>query len=760
MADSIKRIYELQVKLSQESLASLRKLEGSAKKSEKALNGLQKQAKKLSNSLKAAASAWVAFQVAQSAGAFIRTSDSFTNINSRIRLVTKSTEELNTVYNDLERISLATFSNFESNVSSFQRLKQATDGIGVSTEDLLRVQEGISQTFRISGTDALGAAAATLQLAQALGSGRLAGDEFRSVSEQNVRFLKLLGDSLGVSTGQLKQLAANGKLTTEVIVNALNPALEGLREEASKIDKTVGGGFQNLITSFTSFAGEIDRSIGLTRNLSQALVAMSQALADSAKESRNAEDETSLLVKSQFDWGKTLEQNQVRQNQLNTSIGNFQRLGVTSTKALFKFTSELNQLELKDPFLQLVKAQEDYLTTQERVNDLGRENVGPLILEKLENERRIYKELKVFVEAYAKAKNAAFKKSSESKALSQAAKFAKEYAKGLDESFKANNKFLESIKKPQTELQRLQADLSRVEKIISGSGDPKLAADIQLAADKAEILNKQIDKLEDQQKKDDESNIRSFLAGFDTEQQILDLEALRAELLLLDQVRPEAVKKAVADIDEQISELKTTSKDTASIIEKNMVGWIDSTSDAFVDFAFGAEDAFKNLANSIIKDIARIAAKQAILGKQGADGNFAGGVLSALLNAKGNAFTGPIGSGKSNVIPFAKGGVVSSPTVFPMAQGAGLMGEAGAEAIIPLTRTSNGDLGVKAEGMGGNVVVNIINNTTSDISQTSSTSGGVTTIDVVINQAVSDGIVNGSFDRQLGASFGLNRKGR
>ena len=67
---------------------------------------------------------------------------------------------------------------------------------------------------------------------------------------------------------------------------------------------------------------------------------------------------------------------------------------------------------------------------------------------------------------------------------------------------------------------------------------------------------------------------------------------------------------------------------------------------------------------------------------------------------------GVINQGK--VTPFAYGGIVNKPTLFPMANGAGLMGEAGAEAIMPLRRTASGRLGVEASGGGvGNVVVNV-----------------------------------------------------
>jgi phage-related minor tail protein len=58
-------------------------------------------------------------------------------------------------------------------------------------------------------------------------------------------------------------------------------------------------------------------------------------------------------------------------------------------------------------------------------------------------------------------------------------------------------------------------------------------------------------------------------------------------------------------------------------------------------------------------------------------------------------------------VPFAYGGVVNKPTLFPMANGAGLMGEAGPEAIMPLRRTASGRLGVESSGGVGNVVVNV-----------------------------------------------------
>ena len=66
--------------------------------------------------------------------------------------------------------------------------------------------------------------------------------------------------------------------------------------------------------------------------------------------------------------------------------------------------------------------------------------------------------------------------------------------------------------------------------------------------------------------------------------------------------------------------------------------------------------------------------------------------------AKGGVFA------QNKIVPFAYGGVVNKPTLFPMRDGMGLMGEAGAEAVMPLKRTRQGRLGVEATGGGGNIV--------------------------------------------------------
>ena len=127
-----------------------------------------------------------------------------------------------------------------------------------------------------------------------------------------------------------------------------------------------------------------------------------------------------------------------------------------------------------------------------------------------------------------------------------------------------------------------------------------------------------------------------------------------------------------------------------------VVKGIKGMEDALVEFVMKGTLSFRNLANSIISDMVRIAIQQTITRP------FTNFISGFFENADGNAFV----DGK--VQKYAYGGVVTKPTLFPMANGIGLMGEAGAEAILPLRRGSNGKLGVQSTGGGiGNIVVNV-----------------------------------------------------
>jgi len=140
----------------------------------------------------------------------------------------------------------------------------------------------------------------------------------------------------------------------------------------------------------------------------------------------------------------------------------------------------------------------------------------------------------------------------------------------------------------------------------------------------------------------------------------------------------------------------TSAFDLAKQTEEAFVNAFKGMEDALVKFVQTGKLNFRDLANSIIADLTRMLVRYAIVQPL-----FFGLFPGLKPSAKGNVFA------ENKIVPYAKGGVVSRPTIFPMADGMGLMGEAGPEAVMPLKRGRGGRLGVEASGGVGNIVVNV-----------------------------------------------------
>jgi len=145
-----------------------------------------------------------------------------------------------------------------------------------------------------------------------------------------------------------------------------------------------------------------------------------------------------------------------------------------------------------------------------------------------------------------------------------------------------------------------------------------------------------------------------------------------------------------------------------------------------------------------------------------------GAVISGMVSGSIEAAEGEAqkNNAQGGVYGYAKGGaftnsVVDTPTYFTFSQGTGLMGEAGAEAIMPLTRTQSGELGVRAiGGNGGSAVsITVINNTGQEVETTERTSEDGKEIEIIIGNTFKKQLNNGNFDRDFQGRYGVTKRG-
>lgn len=192
------------------------------------------------------------------------TADAFNNLRARMKLVTGEGPALQDALRGVEAIALSTGSSLESTGNLFSRIATAGREIGVGQAEALKLTESINQAVQISGASAAASDAALTQLIQGLQSGVLRGEEFNSVVEQAPRLAQALADGLGVTRGQLRGLANDGKLSSEAVITALQSQSAALQKEFGQLPATVGRALQNLSTQWTVFVGGLDSASGAT----------------------------------------------------------------------------------------------------------------------------------------------------------------------------------------------------------------------------------------------------------------------------------------------------------------------------------------------------------------------------------------------------------------------------------------------------------------------------------------------------------------
>ncbi|EMB2734011.1 tape measure protein [Serratia marcescens] len=229
--------------------ARLDEMEGRFNATGKAVGSTEKAFSSLSRVAVSLSAALSVQQVAQYANAWV-------DVNNKLVNAVRPTEQLADVTQRVFDISQETRSGLEATATLYGRLERATRSAGTSAEDLAKLTTTINKGLIVSGATTQEASSTMIQLSQALASGVLRGEEFNSISENGSRLAVALADSLGVTVGQLRAMAAEGKLTTDVVVKGLLSQGDVIAKEFGNTIQTMGQAFQIAGNNITKFIGE------------------------------------------------------------------------------------------------------------------------------------------------------------------------------------------------------------------------------------------------------------------------------------------------------------------------------------------------------------------------------------------------------------------------------------------------------------------------------------------------------------------------
>ncbi|EEX4504191.1 phage tail tape measure protein [Escherichia coli] len=701
-----------------------------------------------------------AFAGAFATGHLISLADEWSSVNARLKQASQSSDEFASSQKVLMDISQRTGTAFSDNAALFARSAASMREYGYSADDVLKVTEAISTGLKISGASAAEAGSVITQFSQALAQGVLRGEEFNSVNESGDRIIRALAAGMGVARKDLKAMADDGQLTADKVVPALISQLGILRDEYAAMPETVSDGITKVENAFMAWVGGANEASGATKTLSGALngvagnidtvataagvlVAVgvaryfgnlaSGAMSATAGLVTAARNEVALaeaqlrgtqiatararaavyraqqavaaargtemqiaaearLAVTQERLNRNIAARTAAQNALNSTTAVGSRLmsgalglvggvpGLVMLGAAAWYTLYQNQEQARESARQ-------YALT---IDEIAHKTPSMSLPEASDNEGRTR-------EALTEQNRLIDEQASRVKTLTE-----------IQKQELLRNAALIDQKKIREQLR------AREETLKNDNADARASNDAELLGygqgERVRERMRELQQIRDGYRQKDANLQSQYQTGDISEDFYRQALAQNAQYL----------SERLKDQEAFYAESDAQRADWQKGLQEGLSNWVDSASDYASQAAQLATDGISGMVNnitemlngnkvewrswaaSILQEISKVLMNAAIVngikmaansmsgagGFFGSIGNWLGG---AVANAKGGVYTSANLSAYSNSI-------VDTPTYFAFAKGAGLMGEAGPEAIMPLTRAADGSLGVRAVG--------------------------------------------------------------
>jgi tape measure domain-containing protein len=749
------------------------------------MNRFEAQGRKLNQSVsqmssalggiaKAAAGAVAAFASFSTLNNIVTGAEKVATLKASFEALLGSGERAADMMTRVVSVAQKTGSPLDGVAEATQRLSVALAEVGASNAQISTIAETFIKLGKVSGSSMADVNGALVQFAQGLSSGKLQGDELRSIMERVPLVVQLIAKEMGVSTGEVKKLGAEGKITAEIMANSLLKAASNVNEQFAKLPLTSEQAFNKMQTAATQLAVELDKAFNFSGAKITGLDAIASGLQNlgrfvldvkAAWDSLGFEDKLLAAATAVSALAVTFSGPLVAGITAVTAVlaanpfGAFAVAAAAAAvlvianwdkvKAFFEFglpqglatlnaawnSAMSNILSVTQNVVSsIVKFFGSGVNTIiEQVNSLGGIGEKFGVGFKLDKVAEEFTGLSTKIDEF------------NAKAISSG-----EVAKAYGDLWEgAQNRIKQSGIEAANETEAGAIKIKGATEGIAAAG--KSGADsLDALRQKALAIRESIDPA---------LALKNAISELDT--------MLKAGLLSWEEYG-QAVEKAKEKINGGDS-IKSSIDD----IKDAVTGFAKEFTDKLVDSIFEGKMNFEKFATDIAKTIIKTLLNKQVqtfinLITKGFEGGGGSGGLGGLFGGifgGGSSGFGPGTSGfwakggafNNGVEFFANGGIVGARTAFGMAGGRiGIMGEAGPEAIVPLRRSASGDLGVRSSP----VVVNVINQAGVQVETTEKEDpNGQKTILMMIRREVGQAINDGSYDKQFRGAYGLTRQG-
>lgn len=181
-------------------------------------------------------------------GELVGVAGEYAGVQARLKLITDTQAEVDEMNKRIYQSALRSRGSYEGMAEAVTKIAMTAKEAFPQAGEVVPFVEGIQKLFVIGGTDKESQKNAMLQLTQALGSGKLQGDEFRSIAEAAPLIEKMVAKHMGVTQGELKELSSKGAITAEIIKDAILSNMNEINEQFNQMPMTFDNAMQQLET--------------------------------------------------------------------------------------------------------------------------------------------------------------------------------------------------------------------------------------------------------------------------------------------------------------------------------------------------------------------------------------------------------------------------------------------------------------------------------------------------------------------------------